>query len=226
MLLCCFGIFYLLVIGTSHGLKLSKIGSSSQLIPSQQLYSTISTSKSDNTTTTTTTTKEEIRALFDRWNDALSTGDPSVISRLYYYDEIDSSNKSDNKAVENQEEKDASVSSSVSSSSSSSSPMTPLLLLPTLSNEPRTNRNSIEKYFEIFMKNKPIGRVINGHIRIGHDGSWAHDSGIYEFSMTNNEDSNSKVVVVQARYSFLYMRNDLGEWKIAHQHSSLMPEQE
>mmetsp|Transcript_38521 Transcript_38521/g.41788 ORF Transcript_38521/g.41788 Transcript_38521/m.41788 type:complete len:152 (+) Transcript_38521:416-871(+) len=144
--------------------------------------------------------------------------------------------------------------------------MTSLLLLPTLSNEPRTDRRSIEKYFELFMKHKPKGRIIKGHIRIGADGSWAHDSGIYEFTTTttstttgstspkitkttaasiindsdfndnnnnnnNNNDSNgnnnnNKVNVIQARYSFLYMRNDQGEWKIAHHHSSLMPEQQ
>merc|ERR1712238_288241 len=137
--------------------------------------------------------------------------------------------------------------------------MTSLLLLPTLSNEPRTDRRSIEKYFKLFMKHKPKGRIIKGHIRIGPDGSWAHDSGIYEFTTTtatstttgstslnitkptaasitndsdfndnnNNNDSNgNKVSVIQARYSFLYMRNDQGEWKIAHHHSSLMPEQQ
>ncbi|OEU14859.1 hypothetical protein FRACYDRAFT_154683, partial [Fragilariopsis cylindrus CCMP1102] len=132
-------------------------------------------------------TKEEIRSIFDKWNDALSTGDPNISSSL-----------------------------SLSSLSSSISP--PLLLLPTMSNEPRTNRKSIERYFVNFLRNKPKGRIINGHIRIGKDGSWAHDAGIYEFSMISNSNNNI------ARYSFLYLRNDLGEWKIAHHHSSLMPE--
>lgn len=46
---------------------------------------------------------------------------------------------------------------------------------------------------------------------------WAEDSGVYEFTMGAD---GSKVL---ARYSFVYVKEN-GEWKIAHHHSSAMPE--
>ena len=44
------------------------------------------------------------------------------------------------------------------------------------------------------------------------------DDGIYEFTMGATGDK------VKARYSFIYTYED-GEWKIAHHHSSQMPEE-
>jgi hypothetical protein len=257
---CCFWFYFLVSKHNDYSLSSS---SQKTIIPSQQVFKN-NTSMMTTTTTTTTTTKKEIRAIFDKWNEALSTGDPSAVARLYYYDDNDNDEtynheSNNNKTVDKKED----VSSSSSSSSSSS--LIPLLLLPTMSNKPRTDRNSIETYFAFFLRKKPKGRIVNGHIRIGNDGSWAHDAGIYEFSIMdnnsssnnssendtggrttttttatattnnpNNNDSvtgnntsnnnNNNVVVIQARYSFLYIRNDQGEWKIAHHHSSLMPE--
>ena len=172
-----------------------------------------------------TTNEDEIRALFDRWNDALLKGDPGVVADLYYDDEA---KKKDSKY---------------------------LLLLPTLSNEPRKNLESVEDYFVGFLKRKPRGRIVSGQILIDPDGSWAHDAGIYEFVLqnipsdknegeaaraSNNDNANptdgslkdssseniieSNSSVVRARYSFFYLRDGRGEWKIAHHHSSLMPE--
>lgn len=47
--------------------------------------------------------------------------------------------------------------------------------------------------------------------------NWCKDSGIYEFTM------GASGAVVRARYSFVYVFED-GQWKIAHHHSSQMPE--
>ena len=44
------------------------------------------------------------------------------------------------------------------------------------------------------------------------------DNGMYEFEMGANGN------VVQARYSFVYIK-DGDSWKIAHHHSSQMPEE-
>jgi len=41
---------------------------------------------------------------------------------------------------------------------------------------------------------------------------------------SDNLTGDTSVTVVRARYSFLYLRDKDGEWKIAHHHSSLMPE--
>ena len=149
------------------------------------------------------TNKDEIRGLFGRWNDALLTGDPGAVADLYF---------SDKTSIDGKTRKEASEL---------------MLLLPTLSNEPRTNLAAVEDYFVAFLKRKPKGRIVSGKIMIGPDGSWAHDAGIYEFVLEGNVNpvtDKTKTNIVLARYSFLYLRDERGEWKIAHHHSSLMPE--
>jgi uncharacterized protein (TIGR02246 family) len=89
------------------------------------------------------------------------------------------------------------------------------ILLPTVSDEPRTDFESIKDYFDNFLKNKPQGTILDGKIQIGHN--WAEDAGIYVFDM------GATGAKVKARYTFVYVYED-GEWKIAHHHSSTMPE--
>ena len=89
------------------------------------------------------------------------------------------------------------------------------ILLPTVSDEPRTDFQSIKEYFDTFLKLEPQGVIMDGKINIGP--GWAQDAGIYEFTM------GATGTKVKARYSFLYVYEG-GEWKIAHHHSSTMPE--
>ena len=89
------------------------------------------------------------------------------------------------------------------------------ILLPTISDTPGTDYDSIRAYFAIFLKRKPQGVLEYSKVIKGDD--WALDAGIYEFTMGDTGDK------VKARYTFLYKFED-GEWKIAHQHSSVMPE--
>lgn len=49
------------------------------------------------------------------------------------------------------------------------------VLLPTVSDTPRTDFDSIKDYFDAFLLKKPQGVVLDGDIRIG-DG-WAQDAG-------------------------------------------------
>jgi hypothetical protein len=252
--------------------------------PSLQTYVRESTNNNTKCTYNTTTNEEEIRALFDRWNDALLEGDPGAVADLYYNNKNHDEQGNHHGTSNGHEEK----------KKKSHQSSTLLLLLPTLSNEPRTNRASVEEYFVAFLQRKPRGRIVSGQILIGPDGSWAHDAGIYEFFLqqqvppppsstdkthfggassssstitnetkhnggeaaraSNHENTNrtaaastaaaaastaaaaalgndspekvqeSKTSVVRARYSFLYLRDERGEWKIAHHHSSLMPE--
>lgn len=81
------------------------------------------------------------------------------------------------------------------------------VLLPTVSDEPRTDYASIREYYQNFLLLQPQGRVLESHVRTGPD--WAKDVGIVELTMGA---TGSKV---KTRYSFVYTRED-GEWKIAH----------
>ena len=51
------------------------------------------------------------------------------------------------------------------------------VLLPTVSDQPRTDFASVKDYFDAFLKKSPQGKIIDGNINIG-DG-WASDTGIY-----------------------------------------------
>jgi len=89
------------------------------------------------------------------------------------------------------------------------------VLLPTVSDSPRTNYDSIKDYFVHFLKKKPTGKILESHVTIGHN--WCQDVGIYEFTMKVNGDK------VKGRYSFVYVWED-HQWMISHHHSSVMPE--
>ena len=90
------------------------------------------------------------------------------------------------------------------------------VLLPTVSDTPRTNFESVKDYFDAFLLKEPQGKILEGYINIG-DG-WASDTGIYEFTMGTTGDK------VKARYTYLYVQEG-GIWKIQHHHSSVMPEE-
>mmetsp|Transcript_14751 Transcript_14751/g.31341 ORF Transcript_14751/g.31341 Transcript_14751/m.31341 type:complete len:486 (-) Transcript_14751:163-1620(-) len=90
------------------------------------------------------------------------------------------------------------------------------VLLPTVSDQPRTNYDSVKDYFDSFLLKKPQGKILDGKIHIG-DG-WASDMGVYEFTMGATGDK------VKARYTYNYIKED-GIWKIQHHHSSVMPEE-
>lgn len=89
------------------------------------------------------------------------------------------------------------------------------VLLPTVSDTPRTDFDSIKDYFDAFLQKKPQGVITEGKIKMGE--GWANDAGIYEFTMGAD---GSKV---KARYTYFYVFED-GQWKISHHHSSVMPE--
>jgi len=90
------------------------------------------------------------------------------------------------------------------------------VLLPTVSDTPRTDFDSIKDYFDGFLLKNPKGEILEGNINIGEN--WASDTGIYEFTMGASGDK------VKGRYTFFYVPED-GIWKIQHHHSSVMPEE-
>jgi len=89
------------------------------------------------------------------------------------------------------------------------------VLLPTVSDVPRADYRSIKDYFYNFLKLEPQGKILESYVMCGDN--WCKDVGIYEFTMGASGDK------VKARYSFVYVFED-GQWKIAHHHSSKMPE--
>lgn len=88
------------------------------------------------------------------------------------------------------------------------------VLLPTISNEVRTDHKAIERYFTAFLKQRPRGAINQSNARLHQD--LAFNSGIYTFTLHNNTQ-------IQARFTFVY-RLTKGEWKIIEHHSSQMPE--
>ncbi len=92
------------------------------------------------------------------------------------------------------------------------------VLLPTVSNTPRTNAAMIGDYFEHFVAKRPRGRIDTRTIQGGCN--VAMDMGTYTFSLMDDKGVTSEVA---ARYTFIYQYRD-GAWKILHHHSSAMPE--
>jgi uncharacterized protein (TIGR02246 family) len=90
------------------------------------------------------------------------------------------------------------------------------VLLPTLSNQIRDDRESQIEYFEHFMQKKPVGYIQQDYVNIKTCNT-AEYNGIYTFDLTAIGKK------VNARFTYVYTyEND--EWKIKTHHSSLMPE--
>ena len=92
------------------------------------------------------------------------------------------------------------------------------VLLPTVSNKPRTNPEEIRDYFMHFLEKKPQGKIDFRIIKIGCNS--ALDTGLYTFTL---HDTKGKAQKVAARYSYVYEYLN-GQWLIEHHHSSALPE--
>ena len=92
------------------------------------------------------------------------------------------------------------------------------VLLPTVSNTPRTNTQEIRRYFVDFLQKEPQGKIDTRTIRVGCN--TASDVGTYTFQL---KGADGKVSMVPARYSYIYELRG-SDWKIVHHHSSAMPE--
>lgn len=90
------------------------------------------------------------------------------------------------------------------------------VLLPTLSNNVRSDRAEIVDYFVDFLAKKPSGEILERHVKVLGPNS-AIDAGTYRFTLAKD---GSKV---DARYTYAYERVD-GKWLIVNHHSSAMPE--
>ena len=93
------------------------------------------------------------------------------------------------------------------------------VLLPTVSNTPRTDHAGIRDYFVTFLKGSPVGTINTSAIDIGCNK--ATRVGLWTVTLT--DAATGAKTDVKARYSFVYRLDD-GEWKIDHLHSSMLPE--
>lgn len=78
----------------------------------------------------------------------------------------------------------------------------------------RHNREEIVDYFSHFLENCPKGKVVETNHR--QVDNVIIDSGIYAFSFCDGRK-------VEARYTFVYRKNEMGDWRIIEHHSSAMP---
>jgi len=95
--------------------------------------------------------------------------------------------------------------------------------LPTLSEEFKKGRLGVEEYFKHFLKKNPEGSVVAGHVKALGDNCYSHD-GMYDFEVDSDDDSDDRQIV-EARFTFIWEKDDQGEWEITHHHSSLKPSQ-
>lgn len=90
--------------------------------------------------------------------------------------------------------------------------------LPTVSGEFKKGQSGAEEYFKHFLEKNPAGEIIQEEAQILGDDCYLH-SGMYNFEI--GPDDNRQVI--EARFSFVWKRDDQGEWKIVHHHSSVKP---
>ena len=95
------------------------------------------------------------------------------------------------------------------------------VLLATVSNTPRTDRAGIRDYFVTFLKNNPVGTINTSNVRPGCN--MLTNVGTWTVQLTDAATGTKSDV--KARYSFIY-KYENGAWKIAHLHSSMMPEKQ
>lgn len=90
--------------------------------------------------------------------------------------------------------------------------------LPTVSGEFKKGPAGAEEYFEHFLAKNPVGKLVEGAVQALGDNCYAH-SGMYDFELGPDDQRQ----VVNARFTFIW-RQDNGEWKIIHHHSSVRPQ--
>ncbi|MFD5164457.1 SgcJ/EcaC family oxidoreductase [Streptomyces hawaiiensis] len=95
------------------------------------------------------------------------------------------------------------------------------VLLPTVSNQVRTDRAGILDYFEQFLRNKPVGTKIESVVNV-LDRDTVIDTGVYEFTFTDHATGEKSTV--KARYTYAYEKQPDGTWLIVNHHSSKMPQ--
>lgn len=90
--------------------------------------------------------------------------------------------------------------------------------LPTLSPDFKKGIAGAESYFVHFLAKDPVGEIKDGEVQsIGED-CYIH-SGMYDFEVGPEGERST----ANARFTYIWRKEEDGEWKIIHHHSSLKP---
>lgn len=90
--------------------------------------------------------------------------------------------------------------------------------LPTVNGEFRKGQAKAEAYFHHFLEKNPCGSIVDDEVQeLGRD-AYLH-SGHYNFELGPDNDRS----VVEGRFTFIWVKDTKGNWKIAHHHSSVRP---
>lgn len=92
--------------------------------------------------------------------------------------------------------------------------------LPTVSGDFKKGQNGAKEYFAHFMEKIPDGKITESVIQTIDEQHYLQ-SGKYDFEVGPQD----KRTTIHARFTFLWQRNDQGNWEITHHHSSLNPEE-
>jgi len=92
--------------------------------------------------------------------------------------------------------------------------------LPTASGDFKKGQNGAKEYFSHFLERKPEGIITESVIQTIDEQHYLQ-SGKYDFEVGPQDDRT----ILHARFTFLWQKNEQGNWKIAHHHSSFNPEE-
>lgn len=118
-------------------------------------------------------TEDEVRGLFNLWNNALATLDPKAVALRYA-----------KKGV----------------------------LLPTVSDTPRTNFAEIEDYFVNFLKLKPQGKILESYVTIGKNWCKGKEMNVH----SSEEELVCSAVIHEYPFSFM-TRNRRWNLRVHHE---------
>jgi len=84
-----------------------------------------------------------------------------------------------------------------------------------------TDKKGIKSYFVSFLQKENLDvKVTDGHVHLSKDTDEAIYAGNYTFTYTENGVEK----MIPARFTFVFKKQDDGEWLIKHHHSSAMPQ--
>jgi uncharacterized protein (TIGR02246 family) len=92
--------------------------------------------------------------------------------------------------------------------------------LPTMSGDFKFGQEGAESYFEHFLQKDPIGLVKEEKIQETGPDTYIH-SGMYDFEVGPAD----KREIAEARFTYVWQRNESGHWEIIHHHSSIKPKE-
>jgi uncharacterized protein (TIGR02246 family) len=90
--------------------------------------------------------------------------------------------------------------------------------LPTMSKEFKKGPDEAQRYFEHFLEKNPAGEIVEDEVQVIDQNHYLH-SGMYNFTV-GPEDKRE---IVEARFTFMWEKDEAGDWKVAHHHSSIKP---